>query len=230
MIDAMVERLARMQQHNDSRTQRQMDEMEMDVKAAQKARHDKTRADLIATHISRQKQLKWKSDAKQQEQLERDHFASQLGALNERLRAEELAKTLADRKERERLDDFLFDQMAQRQGLELAERLAEVHEAEHIDQFLEVRARAARAGWQTLNPRGCLAKTRTHACARSRAPCGCGRSRARRGGARAVARCSQDEEAVFQQYAKMCVAELREEGKSTKPIELLLSKKEKLFD
>lgn len=38
----------------------------------------------------------------------------------------------------------------------------------------------------------------------------------------------QDEEAIFQQYAKMCTAEMQEKGKSTRPIEVLLSKKEKL--
>ncbi|KAG8467133.1 hypothetical protein KFE25_000449 [Diacronema lutheri] len=176
MIDAQVERLARMQQTSDTRMQRQVDELEAQVRGAERARHAKARADLVATHISRQQQLKWKSDAHKQEELERAHFASQLGELNERLRNEELAKTVHERKERERLDDYLFDQMAQKQATELAERRAEVQEADHIQQFLD------------------------------------------------------DEEAIFRQYAKMCVAELQEEGKSTRPIELLLSKKEKLFD
>jgi len=39
-----------------------------------------------------------------------------------------------------------------------------------------------------------------------------------------------DEEGIFQQYAQMCVQELKDEGKTTKPIELLLTRKEKLFD
>lgn len=149
MIDAQVERLARMQQTTDARVQRQVDELNAQTRAAEKARQAKARDDLIATHVSRQQQLKWKADALKQEKLERDHFASQLGELNERLRGEELAKSLHDRKERERLDDFLFDQMAQKQAQELAERQAEVQEADHIRQFLDVSraSRRARPPW-----------------------------------------------------------------------------------
>jgi hypothetical protein len=251
MIDAQVERLARMQQTSDTRMQRQVEELEGQVRAAEKARHEKARSDLIATHISRQQQLKWKADAHKQEAREQTHFAEQLGSLNARLRDEEMAKAQHERKERERLDDYLFDQMARRQAGELSDRQAEVQEAEHISQFLQVSG----------------ARHSKRARARDLAVCGTRHSKIRGGReTRAAERCcqhaicwsmrvpgypdrrgrcpprtvsttvrvppfcgAQDEEAIFQQYAKMCVAELKDEAKTTVPIELLLSKKESLF-
>lgn len=197
MIDAQTERLARMQQSNDTILNRQVAELQASELAAQKARHAKTRADLVATHISRQQQLKWKADARKQEQLETEHFASQLGALNERLRSEEHAKVAHDRAERARLDDFHFGQMAHKQALELAEIEDEAHETAHVQQYLEVRAApraraaASRGPWRPARSAGQRLACAHRSRAARRAPTPFCRRRTRRPSSSSTPRCAR---------------------------------------
>lgn len=146
MIDAQAQRLAQIQNDTDERIDREVADKDAKDQAEERARMEKARADLIATHISRQQQLKWKADAKTQEAREKEYYRSQLGELNARLRNEEIAKTQADRAERRRLDDFLFEQMAEAKARELAERQEEVDMATKMEQFLKVLG--AVAGWR----------------------------------------------------------------------------------
>merc|ERR1719446_812777 len=82
MIDIQVQKLMDIQRQNNERLDKQVAEVQEKSAAAQAAKEEKMRKELMATHMSRQQQLRWKDEKKHRQKLEDQYYADQLKQRN----------------------------------------------------------------------------------------------------------------------------------------------------
>merc|ERR1740138_2015734 len=170
LIDRQTAKLTDLNAATNQRLNKQAHEVQAKAQAAREKLDEQRKNELLVMHMSRQQQMRWKKEKKEQERVEDVHHAKELKKLNEQLREEE-AVAIRDKFERNKSRDaFLLHQMAEKTAVKDEEKLEEMYEAEATKQW------------------------------------------------------GQDDDAIFDQYAQMCLDEYVAAGKDPKPIELVMKK------
>merc|ERR1740138_1888588 len=125
LIDRQIAKLTDLNAASNTRLANQAAEVQAKAQAAREKLDEQRKNELLVMHMSRQQQMRWKKERKEQEKADDEHYASELKKLNVHLREEE-AVAIRDKFERnKRRDAYLLSQMHEKaEGLE-AEKLQE---------------------------------------------------------------------------------------------------------
>lgn len=137
MIDIQVQKLMDIQRQNNERLDKQVAEVQEKSAAAQAAKEEKMRNELMATHMSRQQQLRWKDEKKHRQKLEDQYYADQLKQRNAELREEEEELYFSQIHRNKQHQGFLVKQMEVKQDLKGRQKEREVLEAHQTKQWMK---------------------------------------------------------------------------------------------
>ena len=170
LIDRQIAKLTDLNAATNTRLEKQAMEVQAKAQAARERLDEQKKTELLVMHMSRQQQMRWKKEKKEQEKAEDLHHAGELKKLNAQLREEEAVGIRAKFERNKERDAFLLRQMGEKTEIKELEKLEEMFEAEQTKQW------------------------------------------------------SQDDDAIFDQYAQLCLDEYVSLGKNPKPIELVMKK------
>merc|ERR1740138_1058319 len=99
LIDRQIAKLTDLNAASNTRLANQAAEVQAKAQAAREKLDEQRKNELLVMHMSRQQQMRWKKEKKEQERVEDVHHAKELKKLNEQLREEE-AVAIRDKFER----------------------------------------------------------------------------------------------------------------------------------
>ena len=136
LIDVQSAKLTDMHAAQDERVAAQEQEVALKASEARKRLDEKKKDELLVTHMSRQQQMRWKAERREQQRYEDEYYAEQQRTLGEELIEEQAQEMLDKYEQRRALDQEHFRQMALKKSRADRERRAEFLEAEETRQWM----------------------------------------------------------------------------------------------